>query len=61
MKIESSETRTGREELIALFGDARLVKVDGGFRLCGGSMADRTEALEWVMMFMPDEVVRLDL
>ncbi|MBI1840626.1 MAG: hypothetical protein HYR88_07200 [Verrucomicrobia bacterium] len=60
MKIESNETRTGGEELIAMFGDAKCVKIDGHFYLRGGSMADRTEALEWVMMFMPDEVVRLD-
>ena len=45
-----------REEVIASFGDARIVRVDGKIYLRGGSMADRTEALEWLAMFLPEEV-----
>ncbi len=43
-----------------MFGEAQLVKVNGRIRLRGGSMADRTEALEWLSLFMPDEVVRVE-
>ncbi len=59
MKNESETTGIAVEELMAVFGDARLVKRDGQVHLIGGSMADRTEAMEWVMMFLPDESVRL--
>ena len=44
------------EEIIAVFGEARIVRVDGKVYLHGGSMADRTEALEWLAMFLPEEV-----
>jgi hypothetical protein len=47
------------EEVVAVFGEARLVKQDGQIHLVGGTMADRTEALEWMLLFMPDEAVRL--
>lgn len=48
-----------QEELIAVFGDARLVKVNGRVHLRGGSMADRTEALEWIALNLPDTVACL--
>jgi hypothetical protein len=48
--------KPNREELIASFGDAKLVKCDGKLQLRGGTMADRLEALEWMSMFLPDEV-----
>ena len=44
-----------REEVIALFGEARIIRNDGKVYLRGGSMADRTEALEWLAMFLPEE------
>ena len=47
------------EELIASFGEARLVRREGRICLIGGAMADRTEAMEWAMLFLPDESVRL--
>lgn len=47
------------EELIASFGEARLVRRDGRICLIGGSMADRSEAMEWAMLFLPDESIRL--
>jgi len=47
------------EELIASFGEARLVRREGRICLMGGSMADRSEAMEWAMLFLPDESVRL--
>jgi hypothetical protein len=45
------------EEIIAIFGDARLVKVNGRIELRGGSMSDRLEALEWIALTLPDEMV----
>lgn len=42
--------------LVAEFGEARLTREQGRLHLHGGSMADRMEALEWVAMFLPDEV-----
>lgn len=47
------------DQLVAAFGDARLVRRDGEIYLVGGSMADRTEALEWMVMFLPEEKVRI--
>lgn len=48
------------EQVIASFGEAKLVKVDGTLHLRGGSMSDRIEALEWVSLFLPEEAVRLE-
>jgi hypothetical protein len=45
--------------VIAQFGEAVLVRMDGRIVLRGGSMADRTEALEWLSMFMPEAVATL--
>ena len=50
-------TATGAEELIATFGEARLLRVDGRIILRGGPMSDRMEALEWVRMFLPGQTV----
>lgn len=45
-------------ELIAGFGDARLVKkLSGKFELLGGSDADRTAAKEWCSLFLHEAVV----
>ena len=49
----------GDEQIIATFGEAKLVKVDGQIQLWGGSMADRMEAMEWVSLFLPDEAVNI--
>ena len=48
------------QTVIATFGDATLVKVEGKLHLRGGSMVDRMEALEWVSLFLPDDVVSLE-
>jgi hypothetical protein len=45
-------------ELIAIFGEAQLLRVDGHVQLQGGTMADRIEALEWLSIFLPNEPVR---
>jgi hypothetical protein len=40
-------------DLIALFGNARLVKrLNGKFELLGGTDADRAEAKEWCSLFL---------
>jgi len=46
--------------LIASFGRAKLVsRADGRLELRGGSDADRTEAKEWISLFMHDAVPRV--
>lgn len=46
--------------LIASFGRARLVnRADGHVELQGGSPADRTEAKEWMSLFMHEAVPRV--
>ena len=47
-------------EVLASFGEARVVRIDGRIHLRGGSMADRMEALEWRSMFMPDEAACIE-
>ena len=50
----------GRDEgeLLATFGDARLVKyLDGKIELCGGADADRAAAREWCSLFLHEAVV----
>jgi len=45
-------------EVIALFGDAKLVKtIDSKYELRGGSKGDRTAAQEWISMFMHEMVL----
>ena len=56
--------RPGQEEavtgdVIAQFGESMLMRVDGQIVLRGGSMADRTEALEWLSLNMPEAVASL--
>jgi hypothetical protein len=46
------------EELIATFGDARLLKLsDRTYELRGGSPADRAAAAQWISLFMPKDIV----
>jgi len=46
--------------LIARFGRAKLFsRADGQVELHGGSNADRTEAKEWVSLFMHEAAVRI--
>lgn len=45
-------------ELIATFGDARLVKcLDGKIKLLGGSPDDRTAAREWCSLFLHEALI----
>lgn len=46
------------DEVIAYFGDARLVKtLNCKYELRGGSNADRASAQEWISMFMHEAVL----
>jgi len=46
-------------EIIALFGEAKLVKtLDCKYELRGGSKHDRLAAREWISMFFHDAVVK---
>ena len=46
--------------LIARFGQAKLVsRADGCLELRGGTDADRTEAREWISLFMHEAVPRI--
>ena len=58
MKTETTPELT-EEILIAHFGDARLMRIEGRIELRGGTMSERAEALEWMAMFLPDEVLRV--
>jgi hypothetical protein len=53
--------RPMEEQLVASFGDARLVRqLDGGkMELKGGTPEDRTAAKEWISLFMHEAVPRI--
>ena len=61
MKIrENSWLGREQSELVASFGEAKLIKqLDGRFELRGGSEADHTAAQEWVSLFMHEAVPKL--
>jgi len=47
-----------RGEVVACFGAARLVKQpEGRFQLVGGNEAERSEAREWVSLFLHEAVL----
>ncbi len=48
-----------RVEVIAIFGEAQLVRtLDLKYELRGGTPEDRTAAREWISLFFHDAVVR---
>jgi hypothetical protein len=50
---------TSEGEVVALFGDAQLIKtLDCKFELHGGSREDRLAAREWISLFLHEAVVR---
>ena len=56
----SDHLKTDAEEIVAMFGEAQLIRSGGRMQLRGGSMAERAEALEWIALSMPGEVVALE-
>ena len=58
MKTQSELQEQKREDLVALFGQGRLVRKSRLMvELRGGSRADRIEAVGWISMFMPEVVL----
>jgi hypothetical protein len=48
-----------QEQVIATFGQARLIKLaDRTYELVGGSQSDRAAAGKWIAQFMRNDVVR---
>ena len=59
MKHFFPELRKTEGEVIASWGDAKLIKtLDGKYELVGGSKDDLTSAHEWISIFMADTVIR---
>jgi hypothetical protein len=51
------EERRGTGKVIAVFGEAELVKcADGHFELRGGTRADFIAAQEWISLFLHEAV-----
>ena len=54
-RIENHKgTGTDGRRVVAMFGEARLLLLQGMFRLEGGTMTDRVEAMEWANMVCPE-------
>jgi hypothetical protein len=59
MKLTAWFTGRDEGEVLAYFGQARLVKkLDGKLELVGGTNEDRTAAREWISLFCHEAVVR---
>jgi hypothetical protein len=57
--MRHSWLQTDEGEIIAYFGQARLVRyTDGKMELRGGTKEDHTEAKEWMSMFWHEAVFR---
>ena len=59
MKLKFFRPFKNEGELIASWGEARLIKyLDGKTELKGGSDQDRAEAREWMSLFWHEAVAR---
>jgi len=59
MRHHVSDNDQGKGEVIASFGEAKLIKKpDRKYELVGGTEADRAEAQKWIAMFMRNDVVQ---
>lgn len=48
-----------KDEVVVIFGNAQLIRdAEGKMELRGGSKDDRSEAREWISLFMHEAVVR---
>jgi hypothetical protein len=57
MQLEATSENQGT--VIACFGNAALIKKpEGSHVLAGGSRDDRSDAREWISLFMHEVVVR---
>lgn len=57
MKNQLEKEITSEDAVLVVFGDARLVRFGERVFLDGGSMADRTEAIEWASANLRDQAV----
>ncbi len=58
MKNQLEKEVTSEDAVVlVVFGDARLVRFGDRVLLDGGSMADRTEAIEWASANLRDQAV----
>jgi hypothetical protein len=49
-----------RERIIATFGQARLIKQNGGrYEIKGGSDEDKVAAKEWISLFLHEAVPKM--
>ncbi len=56
--LSETKLECGREEVIARFGQGRLVQLSRTkVELRGGSREDEMEAVGWIALFMPDVVL----
>ena len=60
MKNRAFQKQTESEEVLAQFGEAKLLRINDKVLLRGGSMADRIEALEWLAISMPEEAAAVE-
>ena len=61
MKFENylSDSSQREAEVIAFFGEAKLVRtIDFKYELRGGSQDDRISAREWISLFFHDAAVK---
>lgn len=47
--------------VLARFGRAWIIDINGELRLSGGSKQEQREALEWASMFLADRALRINL
>ena len=60
MKLKFFPLLKDEDEVVASWGEARLMKyLDGKLVLRGGSKEDRQAAHEWISMFLTGAVVRV--
>ena len=58
-EMHASNSRHDEGELVAGFGQARLVKMlDSKYELRGGSREERQAARDWISMFFHEAVVK---
>jgi hypothetical protein len=62
MNLLTTTWATQTTEVIAEFGNSKLVKTeDGQLRLRGGTARDYLAAKEWVSLFFPEAVIAIPL
>jgi hypothetical protein len=56
--MNANPDRIGKACIVATFGGTQLVRdINSRYELRGGSVADHTDALEWISIFLHEAVV----